>query len=209
MPQRALRMSCRSSKEYTRPTHGLRRRAHRRAAASARPGPPLSVVAELQRDGDVFCLAQHLDHSLKLVLAAAGDPQLVALDARLDFVADAPDPLLHVLGQGVVDSRIQLDLDLTPAPPDRLWLARLEELGRKPRAAALCDQDLAQRPGAVLGRGFGHDHAAAVLQARLGALEVEPGAGLATGLVERVRQLGVVVLGDDVEAELRQSARSG
>jgi hypothetical protein len=59
-------------------------------------GEVLAVVRELERDRDVVGFAKLLDRRLEEVLAAAGNPQLVSLDAHLELRADRAHPLLKI-----------------------------------------------------------------------------------------------------------------
>src|SRR5437762_2828107 len=54
-----------------------------RGSAGRQRSCALAVVDELQRDPEVRLLQQR-DHALQVVLLLAADPQLVALDLRLD-----------------------------------------------------------------------------------------------------------------------------
>src|SRR5690349_6782420 len=91
----------------------------------------LAVVRELQRDRNVFSLAQRFDDELQGVLVLARDAELVALDPDLDLVRDVLDALPQIASEVVVDTGVQVDLDLAAALADRLGIAGLEELGRQ------------------------------------------------------------------------------
>src|SRR5437763_9538431 len=105
-------------------------------------GIRLSVVGELQRDGDVVGLAQGLDDLLQRVLVLAYDPELVALDAHLQLRRDVLDPLAQVARDVVGDARVELDLDLAATLADALRIAGFEQLRRQLAAGGLLAQNL-------------------------------------------------------------------
>ena len=127
------------------------------------------------------------------------DADGVTLDLRLDLRELVPDQLGDLLGDLLGQPATQADplpdlvaarlLDLAPiedlerqAAPDRLRLDQV--LDRRRTVFVVRDQD-----DLVLGLGQVDGH----------ALEVEPGPDLATDLVERVAQLLLVEVADDVE----------
>src|SRR4029453_4325965 len=100
-------------------------------------GPSLrflsAVVRELQRYAEVFLLEQG-DHGLQIVPLLAGDPQLVALDLRLNALgALVADLLADRLGLVRLDALDDLAVDL----PGLAGLAGLAGLQRLQRDVAL------------------------------------------------------------------------
>ena len=95
--------------------------------------------------------------------------------------ATQADPLPDLVAAGLLDLAPVEDLE-RQAPPDRLGLDQV--LDRRGAMLVVRDQD-----ELVLGLGQVDGH----------ALEVEPGADLAPDLVERVAQLLLVEVADDVE----------
>src|SRR4030081_2411738 len=85
------------------------------------------VVGELQRHIEIG-RAERRDHLLQCVLVLAGDAELITLDAHLHLRLVAPDLLLQLLGQLVVDASAELD-DLAQVALGRvLGLLRVEDL---------------------------------------------------------------------------------
>src|SRR5437879_7135896 len=162
----------------------------------------LAVVRELERDRDVRRVEKGLDSLLGRVLVLANDAQLVALDPDLQLVGNVLDPLAQVARELVVDARIESDVDLAATLADSLWIARLEELRRKLPARGLLAQHLESGPGPVLARRLDLDHLALMVVARRGVFEVEAGRDFPPGLIDCVRQLCGIELGNDVEGVL-------
>src|SRR2546430_1710322 len=162
----------------------------------------LAVVRELERDRDVLCVAQLLDHELERVLVLAHDAELVALDPDLQLAGNVLDPLAQIARELVVDARVKADVDLAATLADRLRIARLEELRRKLPARRFLAQHLECSLGAVFARRLDLDHVALMVVARRGVFEVEAGRDLPAGLIDSVRQLRGVELGNDVEGVL-------
>src|SRR5690606_25799598 len=133
----------------------------------------------------------------------AGDPQLVALDLRLDpfwtLVADLlADRLRLVLADPLHDLAVDL-VDLAGGSR----LARLQRLQRDASLDQLVLEDVEGRLHPVFGFGLqGHRLLAGPLDLRAGAPEVEPGAELPGSLPQRVVDLLAIDLADDVEGRV-------
>src|SRR5579859_2433248 len=162
----------------------------------------LSVICELEWDGDVLGFPQRFDDRLQCVLVLARHPQLVALDSNLDLGAHGLDALAKVLRQLVSDPRVEHHLELSAALPNGLRLARLEELWRKLAAGALLAQHLERSLGPVLAGRLDDNLRVLVVENGLRVLEVVAGGDLSARLVESVGQFGCFELGNDVEGEL-------
>src|SRR6478609_1604971 len=177
--------------------------------SGSRPRPAASaVVRELHREVVVLRLHQLLD-GLEVVALLRRDPQLLALDLRLDalgaLVADELGDLLGVLGG---DALLERDVDLG----DLAGLARLggvEDLQALVALDQLVLEDAEHGTGAVVGRGRDLDRLLALpLDGRPGALEVEAVRDLPGRLAERVVDLLAVQLAHDVEARVSHGCAS-
>src|SRR5690349_11808496 len=167
---------------------------------SARPEPDrLPVVGELQGDAEVGLLQQR-DDRLEVILLLGADPQLVALDLGLHALrALVADPLADRLGLVRLDALDDLDVDPVSLP-GLTGLPGVQRLQRDVPLDRLLLEHVERRPGPVLGlRLHEHQVLARVADLRAGTAEVEPGAQLLAGLVERVVELLMVDLADDVE----------
>src|ERR1700739_584150 len=159
----------------------------------------LPVVDELQRHIQVGLL-QHRNDGLQVVTLFAGDADLVALDLGLDVLGSlVADELRNLLGVLAVDALLERAGDLVGLAR-RLRLPGVERLHRDVAADQLLLEYVDGRLHALLGRRRQLDGLVALPRdLGVGAAEVEAGGKLLGGLVERVVDLLVVDLADDVE----------
>ena len=162
----------------------------------------LPVVLELERDRQLLELAQPADHLLELVAALARDPDGVPLDLRLDLRKLLADELADLLGELVVQSTPERDRLADLVAAGGLDPAPIEDLQGQVATDRLRLDQVLDRGGPVLVVGDEGELVLGLLELDRHALEVEALADLAADLVERVAQLLLVEVADDVEGNV-------
>src|SRR3954453_16331559 len=157
-----------------------------------------AVVLELQRNREVE-LAQTGDDALEVVAALAGHAHSVALDLRLDLRELVPDQLRDLLRDLLRQPSAQSDRLTDLVAASLLDLAPIEDLERQIAPDRLRFDEILDGGGAIFIVGQQRDLVLRLGQLDRDPLEVEPGADLAADLVERVAQLLLVEVADDVE----------
>src|SRR6478735_4212597 len=164
-------------------------------------GPARSaLVGEVQRDVEVG-LAEHPLDGLEVVARLARDAQLVALDLALDalgpLVTDQLVDLLRVLlGDALLEGRVEVVLLAGEA---RAGLGDVEVLEADLALDEVRLHDVEHCEAALLGVGLHLDDLAGEVDGGADVLEVVAGRDLLAGAVDRVRDLLLVELADDVE----------
>src|SRR5919109_3110262 len=158
----------------------------------------LPVVGEAQGEALVALLEQG-DRLLEVVLALAGDPELVALDLGLHLQAGLADGLGERLGLVLRDALEERALDPVGAAAGGPRLGGGQRLERDRAPHQLLLEDVQGGKGPLVGLGDDHHLVARPGDRGAGVLEVEALAQLLPGLVQRVVDLLAVDLGDDVE----------
>src|SRR3954454_23085611 len=173
-----------------------------RLASDHRGQPVLPVVVELQGDVEVGP-SQELLHRLQVVPLLPADPELVALDLRLDtlgaLVADQLGDLLRDVG---LDALLDAGGDLVGLAGG-LRLTRVEDLQRDVALDQLLLEDIEGGGEPLLGVGLQRDAVlAGPRDGGVRAPEVEALRQLLAGLVEGVVDLLAVDLAHDVEGRV-------
>nr|AHE14878.1 hypothetical protein asmbl_20 [uncultured bacterium] len=165
-------------------------------------GAASAVVVELQGDVEVLA-AQQLLHRLQVVALLAADPQLVALDLRLDALgALVADDLRDLLGRVGLDALLDRRADLVGLARG-LRLPGVEDLERDAALDQLLAEDLERGAHPLLGVGRQRHAAFAGPRDRgVRAPEVEPLGQLLARLVQRVVHLLPVDLAHHVEGRV-------
>src|SRR5512132_1654776 len=157
-----------------------------------------AVVGEPEGQALVALLEQG-DGVLEVVLALAGDPELVALDLGMHLEAGLPDGLGQRLGLVLGDALEERALHPVVAAAGRPRLRRGQRLERyRPLHQLLLEHvEGGQRP--LVGLGEDHHLLARPGERGAGVLEVEALRQLLSRLVDGVVDLLSVDLGDDIE----------
>src|SRR5512139_3811555 len=155
-------------------------------------------VLELQREiGDG--LAHQRDRLLQHVALGARHAHAVALDAGLHLelaVLDALDDLLRQLG---LDAGLHRHAALDLVARHLLHAADVEALHVDAALGQLLRQDVVHLVELEFGVGVDRQHVVGLLDARVGALEVEARGDFLVDLVDRVAHFLLVDLGHDVK----------
>ncbi len=161
-------------------------------------GELVPEVPELEREiGDG--LLHQRDRVLQIVPLGARDAHCIALDAGLDLELAVLDLLDDIFRQFLLDAdaerRDLLDLVAT----DFLDVAEFERAHVDAALGELPEQDVGHLLQLEVVVGIERELLFLVLDARVGALEIEAGGDLPVRLVERIADFDLVDFGDDVE----------
>src|SRR6476646_828890 len=159
-----------------------------------------AVVRKGERDVEVGGLQHALD-GLEVVSRLARDAQLVALDLALDALGTlVTDELVDLLGVLLRDALLERRVEVVLLAGDaRAGLGDVEVLEADLALDEVGLHDVEDRLAALLGAGLHLDDLAGELDGGADVLEVVAGRDLLAGAVDRVRDLLLVELADDVE----------